>query len=721
MIFQGKTISVSMDKHMVAHMVFDAAQQSVNKFDQATLQELQEAVQKLSAMDSVKGMLIESHKPTFIVGADITEFHSLFDNDESVLVDAVISFNGIFSALENLPFPTVTLIDGVCVGGGFELALSTDYRVATQNAKLGLPEVKLGINPGFGGTVRLPRLIGIDNAIEWIATGKEYRPDAALNVGAVDAIVDKAHLQQAAINIITQANVGDLDYLARRSEKQQPVKLNDIERLMVFTSAKGLVASQAGPHMPAPVTAVKSLEQSTPLPAGEAVKIEAKFFARLAKTEVSGNLVALFLNEQALSKRTGKLADHAEPVNNVTVLGAGIMGGGIAYQAAYKGKHVMMKDIAQEGLDQGMKEAGKLLSKRVDRGRMTPAEMADTIGRITPTLHYAGCGDTDIAIEAVVEKLNIKQKVLSDLESIISPEAVLASNTSTLSITRMAEGLKRPQNFCGMHFFNPVHRMPLVEVIRGEKTSEKTVGRVVKLAKDMGKTPIVVNDCAGFYVNRVLFPYLAGFNLLIHDGADFQQVDKVMEGFGWPMGPGYLIDVVGIDTACHAASVMAEAFPDRMGGDDKSPVNILNNHGRLGQKNGKGFYRYQEDKKGKPVKKPDPEVYDLIKPAVNDQQTFTDETIIERMMIPMCLEVVRCLDENIVESPIDADMGLLMGIGFPLFRGGAVRYMESVGLSRFVEMADQYRHLGALYHAPESLIKKAELGQSFFANKESAS
>lgn len=718
MIYQGKTIHVTLDENHIARLLFDAGQQAINKFDLATLDELQAAIEQLKQQPAIRGLTVASGKPTFIVGADITQFHALFDNDEATIAQAVVDFNHIFAAFEELPFPTVALVNGACLGGGFEMTLACDYRVAGPNARFGLPEVKLGINPGFGGTIRLPRLIGIDNAVEWIATGKENKPDAALAVGAIDALVAAEQLQAAGDRIIEQVLAGDLDYQARRQEKQQPVKLNDIERLMAFTTAKGLVASQAGPHMPAPLTAVKSLEQSTALTRDEAIAIEAKFFARLAKTEVSGNLIALFLNEQELSKRTGKITEQAADVDQVAVVGAGIMGGGIAYQAALKGKHVVMKDIAQQGLDQGMEEAAGLLSKRVERGRMSAAEMAGILSHIKPTLHYADFADTDIAVEAVVENLKVKQAVLKDVEAQCKPGTILASNTSTISISLMAESLQHPENFCGMHFFNPVHKMPLVEVIRGAKTSEKTVASVVKLAKDMGKTPIVVNDCAGFYVNRVLFPYLAGFNLLIRDGADFMHVDKVMEKFGWPMGPGYLIDVVGLDTASHAAAVMAEAFPDRMGSNQGSPVELLYQAKRLGQKNGKGFYQYVADKKGRPVKTVDADVAALIEPAVQQQQSFSDEEIIERLMIPMCLEVVRCLDENIVESPVDADMGLLMGIGFPLFRGGAVRYMESVGLPAFVELTQKYQSLGALYQAPESLVQKAASGEHYFAKKE---
>lgn len=720
MLYDGKTIQVAVDESFIATMTFNANNQSVNKFDLDTTEELRTSLKILTSKLDLKGLLIESKKDTFIVGADITQFHEMFKSDDQVIQEAVINFNQIFCELEDLPFPTVVMIDGVCLGGGFELALACDYRVITNNARMGLPEVKLGINPGFGGTVRLPRLIGCDNAIEWIASGKDYKAVNALAVGAVDAIVEKNQLREAGLHLIEQAQQGKLDYKARRKEKNSPVKLNDMEHLMAFTTAKGLVASQAGPNMPAPVTAVKSIEQSSKLERSEAIKIEAKFFARLAKTEVANNLISLFLYDQDLSKRTNSLSSKVDSLQNLAVVGAGIMGGGIAYQAVYKGKHVVMKDIAQAGIDQGMAEASKLLAKQVDQGRLSAAEMAAILSRITPTLYFPEFINTEIVIEAVVENLAVKQAVLHEVEEQVKDETVIVSNTSTLSITKMAEKLKRQENFCGMHFFNPVHKMPLVEVIRGKKTSDSTIAKVVKLAKDMGKTPIIVNDCAGFYVNRVLFPYLAGFNFLVRDGADFQHVDKVMERFGWPMGPAYLIDVVGIDTACHAASVMAGAYPARMGGDQSSPVRLLHSQERYGQKNNKGFYRYENDKKGKPKKIIDESVYALIKPSVAGNQTFTDEEIIERMMLPMCFEVVRCLDENIVTNPIDAEIGLLMGVGFPVFRGGALRYMESIGLNKFLELAQKHQRLGELYRAPLSLINMAQEGRSFFDKKEIA-
>jgi 3-hydroxyacyl-CoA dehydrogenase/enoyl-CoA hydratase/3-hydroxybutyryl-CoA epimerase/enoyl-CoA isomerase len=283
------------------------------------------------------------------------------------------------------------------------------------------------------------------------------------------------------------------------------------------------------------------------------------------------------------------------------------------------------------------------------------------------------------------------------VENATGPDTVLASNTSTISITKLAEGLKRPEKFCGMHFFNPVNRMPLVEIIRGAKTSEETIARAVNYANQMGKTPIVVNDCAGFLVNRILFPYFNGFIFLLEDGVDFQRIDKVMEKFGWPMGPAYLLDVVGIDTGFHDSSIMANAFPDRMGFKTKTILEIMYELKRYGQKNSLGFYEYEMDKKGKPVKKVNPAVYEIIKPVIKRQIDITDEEIISRMMLPMIIEASRCLEDKIVESPVEVDMGLLLGLGFPPFRAGALKYADSIGLKNLEEASKKFLELGKLY------------------------
>jgi len=714
MIYEGKAVSVKALQDGIVELCFDLQGESVNKFNRATLEDLAAAAEKLAADKSIKGMIVTSAKDVFIVGADITEFTGLFQETEAELAGWALKANKAFCAIEDLPFPTVTAINGIALGGGLEMCLSTDYRVMSTKAEVGLPEVKLGIYPGFGGTVRMPRVIGVDNAVEWIAAGGQHKPEKALKDGVVDAVVEPAKLKDAALALVKQCIDGKIDYKARRQEKLDPLKLPPMENMMAFQTCTAAVMGQAGRNYPAPVAAVQTMQQHAGMKRDQALEVEAKGFAKLAKTPVAASLVGLFLNDQLVKKVSGKWEKQSKPIKQAAVLGAGIMGGGIAFQSASKGTPIIMKDIRDEALDLGMSEATKLLSSRVEKKKMKPADMGKTLSMIRPTLNFGDFANVDIVVEAVVENVKIKQSVLAETEALVKEDTILASNTSTISITRLAEALKRPENFVGMHFFNPVHMMPLVEVIRGAKSSDAAVAATVTYAKKMGKTPIVVNDCPGFLVNRVLFPYFGGFGMLLRDGADFQKVDKVMEKFGWPMGPAYLMDVVGIDTGVHAAKVMAEGFPERMQYDHKDASDVMYENKRFGQKNGIGFYKYSKDAKGKPKKDVDPATYELLKPVVAAAKEFDDQEIIDRLMIPMCLEVVRCVEENIVGSVAEADMALIMGIGFPPFRGGALRYIDSIGVQKFVETCDKYKDLGALYHPTEKLREKAAKGESFY-------
>ncbi|MCP4596655.1 fatty acid oxidation complex subunit alpha FadB [Neptuniibacter sp.] len=720
MLFEGQTIHVQSIEDGIYDVVFDRKDDSVNKLDQVTLAELREAVSALQGVDGIRGAIFSSAKECFIVGADITEFMGFFAAEDDELVAGLLEIHGLFNQIEDLPFPTVTAINGLCLGGGFELALSTDYRVMGDQAKVGLPEVKLGIYPGWGGTIRLPRLIGVDNANEWICGGAEKRPAAALKDGGVDAVVTTDKVKEAALDLLNGCISGKFDYAARRVEKQSPIKLNQIEQMMAFESAKGVIGGKAGPHYPAPMAALKTIQKHANLPRDKAAEIEAKGFIKVAKTDVCASLVGLFLKDQYVKKVSKGFESKAEPVKKAAVLGAGIMGGGVAYQSASKGTPILMKDINDDALQLGLDEATKLLNKRVSRGRMDAMKMAGVLNSITPTLNYGDFGNVDLVVEAVVENPNVKKAVLAEVEGVLQEGAVLTSNTSTISITELATALKKPENFCGMHFFNPVHQMPLVEVIRGEKTSEEAVARTVAYAKAMGKTPIVVNDCPGFLVNRILFPYFGGFTALMEDGADFKQVDKVMERFGWPMGPAYLLDVVGIDTAHHADAVMAEGFPDRMKHDNENVIDRMFKLERFGQKNNKGFYQYELDRKGKPKKIVDEEVPALLEGIATEARDFSDEEIIERMMIPLCIETVRCLEDGIVDSPAEADIALIFGIGFPPFRGGALHYLDQIGLDNFVAMAAKYESLGPLYQPTEKMKQMAAAGEKYFSESAQA-
>lgn len=719
MIYQAETLQVKEIQTGIAELSF-CSPNAVNKLDLATLESLDKALDALLASPSLKGLLLTSDKDAFIVGADITEFLGLFAKPEAQLDEWLKFANSIFNKLEDLPVPTVSVLKGHTLGGGCECVLATDFRIGDKTTSIGLPETKLGIMPGFGGCVRLPRLVGADTAMEIITQGKACRAEEALNIGLIDAIVDNDSLYESAIKTLNQAINEKIDWRSRRAQKTSPLTLSKLEAMMSFTMAKGLVAQKAGPHYPAPMTAVLTIEGGAKLSRNEALNIERNHFIKLAKSEEAKALVGLFLNDQyikGIAKKAAKAAN--KDTKRAAVLGAGIMGGGIAYQSALKGVPVLMKDIAQASLDLGMNEASKLLNKRLSRGRIDGFKMAGILASITPSLHYAGIEDTDVIVEAVVENPKVKAAVLSEVEQQVSHDTVITSNTSTIPINHLAKSLSRPENFCGMHFFNPVHRMPLVEIIRGEQTSQETINRVVAYAAKMGKSPIVVNDCPGFFVNRVLFPYFGGFSMLLRDGADFTQIDKVMERkFGWPMGPAYLLDVVGIDTAHHAQEVMAQGFPERMGKQDRDAIDALFSANKYGQKNGSGFYSYSVDKKGRPKKTFTDDVLPLLADVCSKAKEFDEQTIIQRTMIPMINEVVLCLEEGIIASPQEADMALIYGLGFPPFRGGVFRYLDSIGIAEYVAMAQQYKELGAMYHVPQMLIDMAESGKTFYGDQQ---
>lgn len=715
MLFQGNSITAELIEDGIVEMKFDA-KGSVNKFDQATFEEFRAVISAINTCQDAKGVLVSSGKSAFIVGADITEFLETFKQSEEALIPWVKSASDVFDAFEDINLPKIAAVNGFALGGGCEMTLACEYRVADTTASIGLPEVKLGLIPGFGGTVRLPRIIGADNAIEWMSTGNNHSGEQALAVGAVDAVVAPEHLRAAALNMLKAAIVGDLNWQAKRQQKMMPLTLSPTESIMTFSTCKGMIAAKAGKHYPAPMMMVNTIEAAAGCERAAAVHLENVGFAKLAKTDAATAQIGLFMADQVIKGKAKKAAKTAtKAVNKAAVLGAGIMGGGIAYQSAYKGTPIVMKDINDKALDLGLSTASSILVSQIERGRMTAKKMADVLNNITPSLSYESLKGVDVVVEAVVENPKIKGLVLAEVEGMVEEDTILTSNTSTISIDLLAQSVKRKDKFCGMHFFNPVHKMPLVEVIRGKDTSDETVAAVVAYAAKMGKSPIVVNDCPGFYVNRVLFPYFAGFSQLLLEGADFTAIDKVMEKqFGWPMGPAYLLDVVGIDTADHCTDVMSAGFPTRMKKIDNDPVSLLYKNERYGQKNGHGFYDYSTDSRGRPAKVPAEKAYALLASNSAEKQEFTADDIIARTMIPLVNEVVRCLEEGVVDSAAEADMGLIYGLGFPPFRGGPIRYLETVGIANFVAMADKYVHLGEIYQVTEGMREMAASAKSYF-------
>lgn len=713
MLFSGQAIKVSLLPSGIAQLIFDLEGSSVNKFDQLTLKELGEATSVIGESDA-RGVIFSSAKSTFIVGADITEFTGLFATGPEAIRAWIGRANEVFNAIEDLSVPTVAAINGVALGGGFELALSADYRVALDSALVGFPEVKLGILPGFGGTVRLPRLIGSEKAIAWISQGTHFSSKVAVVERALDAIVADDDLIAAAERMIEDCLSGSLDYLAQRGIKTSPVPEKPEVIATLFAAAKPQVLKASGANYPAPLTAVETMERGVLESRAGALAEEHEGFIQLAGTKTAANLVQMFLNDQFLASKSRAFSRGVRVISKAAVLGAGIMGGGIAYQSALRGTPIAMKDIAQAGLDLGMNEAQTLVAKQVKRGKMTTESADKIIGSITPTLAYEDLVGAELVVEAVVENENVKKSVLAELESVVADDVIIATNTSTISVDSLATALKKPERFCGMHFFNPVPLMPLVEVIRGQETSKETIASTVAYAKALGKTPIVVNNCPGFLVNRILFPYFGAFSTLVHEGADFRQIDRVMEEFGWPMGPAYLLDVVGIDTAVHAQAVMASGFA-RMELGFESAIDKLYAQGDLGQKSGRGFYEYVVDENGRASKQPNPEIDALIAGVSAERRSFSDSEIRDRLMLALCLETVRCLEDGIVETAIEADMGLVLGLGFPKFRGGALRFIDQLGLAEFCKLADSYAHLGSMVAPTAKLREMADAKQSFYS------
>ena len=716
-MFEGKTLSLARLDNDFAEIKFDNQTGSVNKFNEQTLGELRQAVDALKQQQGIRGLLLSSGKSVFVVGADITEFEVMFSSSKEDFIAGAQVANALFCEIEDLPYPSVAAINGFALGGGFEICLACDLRVISSKAAIGLPETNLGILPGWGGTVRLPRLIGYTAAVHWITSGGQHKPAAAQAAGAVDIITEPDALRTESLQALREMVEGSRDYQARRQQKLSPLTLSGAELEAASSNYRAAVIGSVGNHYPAPLMVVDLVAKAAGLGRDEAIRCENEAFYEISQTPQARAMVGLFLNDQYVVKQAKNRAKTHKPapIRTAGVIGAGIMGGGIAYQNAIRGYEVVMKDIADPALDLGIKEASKLLAKSVKRGKFDEQKAEKILAQIHPTLADGAIAKCDILVEAVVELEAVKKQVLPDVESQLVASAVITSNTSTISISRLAESLARPENFCGMHFFNPVHAMPLVEIIRGEKTSDATVAAVCAYALGLGKKPIVVNDCPGFLVNRVLFAMLFGLEMMLAEGADFQQVDKVMESWGLPMGPAYLMDVIGIDTINHCYPVMIDGLPERFKKTaDVWPTEAIFNAKRLGQKNGVGYYRYELNEKGKPSKVVDPDVIAMLANLYGEAHQVDADEIIDRLMIAMAMEMIHCLEEGVVASPAEADMSLIYGVGFPAFRGGICRWMDEIGLQQVCERADKYTPISELYHPTEKLRAMAANGETLY-------
>jgi 3-hydroxyacyl-CoA dehydrogenase/enoyl-CoA hydratase/3-hydroxybutyryl-CoA epimerase len=699
----GSAFRIERDEDL-AIVWFDLPGEKVNKFSTAVMSEFAAVVDELENDRDIKRVIVASGKPAiFIAGADVTEFSKATSADQAA--EYTRFGQQTIHRFSKLPQVTVAAINGAALGGGGELAITCDYRVMSDSprAQIGLPETKLGIFPAWGGTTRLPRLIGLPAALDIILNGKTLDGKRAKRMGLVDEVVPAAILLDIAKEFSTKPKrrVG--------GRTKFYVEGNPIARRVIFSKARKAVMAQTHGHYPAPLAAIDVMEygMSAGVERGLAREVEAVVPLIVGpQAEVAQNLIRLFFMMEESKKE--RIAATPVEVRDAGALGAGIMGGGIAQLIADKtDASVRMRDINWKAIAGGMKAAAKIWKKKVERRRMTRGEMQRKLARITSTTDWTGFERCQVVVEAVVENVDVKRQVLSEFEAIAGPNAIFATNTSTIPITDIAAQAKRPENVAGMHFFNPVDRMPLVEVIRGARTSDVAMVTVANFARKLGKTVVYCNDGPGFVVNRILGPYMNESGFLLEEGNSIESLDKAMIDFGMPMGPMALLDEVGIDVAAKVAKILGGAFGDRM--EPSHVVETLYADGRYGKKNGKGLYVYEGGKR----QGPDPSVYKLLN--IRSTHPADPTAVVERMIFAMVNEAAMILDEKIVASPAELDLAMIMGTGFPPFRGGLLRYADKLGLPYILaRLDDLFQKHGKRFLATAALRKLAERDGKFY-------
>ncbi|MBT8485548.1 MAG: enoyl-CoA hydratase/isomerase family protein [Phycisphaerae bacterium] len=712
--------TIHVDPEWVAWLVFNLPGEKVNKLTATAMAELDETLDELAADERIKAVAIRSEKQdSFIVGADINELLAIASVAEARTKSEL--GQRIFAKIAALEVPTVAVIHGACMGGGLELALACDYRLVSDHPKtsLAVPEVNLGILPGWGGTQRLPRLLALPVALKMMLAGKPMSGRAARRVGLADGAVTPAFLadqtRRFVDGVLTPAGVRRVRRRRRRAQRDLLSRLGrtPLGRRFILHRARKDVLNRTHGVYPAPLEIVDVVGRTLRRrlePAHFAAEAEA--FSRLAVTAISRNLVGLFLGSQRMKRRVKGGPDR--PMTAAGVVGAGIMGGGIAWALARAGLRVRMKDINWPAVNQGTAAAAGMFKSLVDRRKMTKGAMNLAMHRITGTIDWRGFRPSDIVIEAVVENLKIKHQVLTEIETHVPPTTIIATNTSSLSLRALATPLQHPRRFVGLHFFNPVNRMQLVEVIAGKKTSRDTVLAAAELVRRMGKLPIVVGDCPGFLVNRILLPYLIESTWMFEEGVTTDRIDHALERFGMPMGPLRLVDEVGIDTGYKVAKELESAYGERM--HVASVLGDVVDAGTLlGKKSGRGFYLYDN---GTP--RPNDDANALVSAARERDGVapieVTDADIVDRAVLIMVNEAARCLDEGVVDDPELLDMAMVMGTGFAPFRGGLLRYADERGIERvhdrLEELADRY---GERFRPAGFLQKLAKRGRRFHA------
>lgn len=693
----------------VGHLVFDDPARSQNVLSEEALEGLDDALSEAAeAADRgvLRVLLVRSAKTrSFIAGADVGAIAAISDPRQGAA--GARRGQALFGRIADLPVPSVAAVRGVCLGGGTELALACTHRLAADGeaTRIGLPEVQLGILPAWGGTTRLPRLVGLRSALAMILSGKPVGAAKARRMGLVDQVFPDAQFEMRSAAFARalaersgaargssgrpagSAGPGGAGKGVGRSrsrvKRRGPAAwfLDETPpgRAMVLRSARKQVVRRTGGHYPAPPAVLEVLRKGLGRSVETSLELEARAAGALVASSACKNLLFLFrLRERAVKGPWGGAGAVAQEVDRIAVIGAGVMGGGIAQLAAYRDIPARMKDIRHDAVGAGLAFARSVFDKAVKRRKLSRREADAKMALVSGGLDYAGLGQAGVVVEAVVERMDIKRQVLAEAEAAMNPEAVLATNTSSLSVDAMAGGLRRPAQFTGMHFFNPVHRMPLVEVVRGKETDPAVVETIAALAVRLGKVPVVTADGPGFLVNRILGACLNEAGHMLDDGFDAQAVDRAWTRFGMPMGPYRLFDEIGIDVAHHAGASLAAALGERM--TPAPALAALAESGRLGRKGGLGFYRYRDGR----AKGFDSGVYRAVGRDGLGRKAPDPEEVRERLVLAMVNEAARVLEEGIVVTAPDVDLGMVMGTGFPPFRGGLLKYADDRGLADVV-------------------------------------
>lgn len=682
-------MSVEIDDERIATILFDQPESKVNVIGVAFVEQFERIVEGLPR--DLRGLILASGKEGWIAGADLNEI--LRAPSAGEIRELVRRLHRVLNRLAALPYPSVAAINGVALGGGLELALACDYRVVVESEAsiLGLPEVSLGLLPAGGGTQRLPRLIGLSRALGLILESRRFSPRRARRYGVVDDVVHPTVLVPAAG---AWAARGKRSAHPRWTRLDRVAAKSALVRSVIYRRAAKQVHAKTLGHYPAPLRALDAVRAGQEQGFGAGSAAEAVAFGDLVTGEVACNLIGILLATESLKREQRRFAKSALPVGRVAVIGAGFMGAGIAQVAASAGYAVRLRDVAPEAVARGLKSARDVTLGAVRRGRFSRSEAQAIVSRISGATDSSGFTRVQLVIEAVFEEVSVKREVIAGLDEVVSSECVIASNTSSLPISSLAPASRHPERVLGMHFFSPVHKMPLLEVVRAEHTSAQAVATAVEVGRAMGKTVIVVADGPGFFTTRVLGFMVQEAGRLFAEGASVGDIDNAMTAFGFPVGPLALTDEVGVDVAAHISQVLRDAFPDRF--EAATAINRMVDSGRLGRKSKSGFYDYSGRKK-----KPDPRVYELRQSA---PRSFPTDLIQRRLVLALVNESARCLEESVIACPRDGDIGAVMGIGFPPYLGGPFRYADALGLDALIEQLRRLEQSFGPTFAPAGIL-----------------